>query len=83
MSFHSFPTKFHRRTTAVFQIECHLLSAGEPLKISNFYAYAIYNYHFLALLFQYQFLSEILKWRAQTSPDHNIFTLLNAKVSLN
>eukprot|EP00112_Aurelia_sp_Birch-Aquarium-sp1_P009300 Seg2051.8 transcript_id=Seg2051.8/GoldUCD/mRNA.D3Y31 product="Disco-interacting protein 2 C" protein_id=Seg2051.8/GoldUCD/D3Y31 len=28
---------------------------------------------------KYQFLSEILKWRAQTSPDHNIFTLLNAK----
>ncbi|XP_065052203.1 disco-interacting protein 2-like isoform X2 [Rhopilema esculentum] len=28
---------------------------------------------------KYQFLSEILKWRAQSSPDHNIFTLLNAK----
>eukprot|EP00794_Sanderia_malayensis_P017721 gene17721-19492_t len=28
---------------------------------------------------KYQFLSEILKWRAQTTPDHNIFSLLNAK----
>ena len=30
---------------------------------------------------QYQFLAEILKWRAQTMPDHVLFTLMNAKVS--
>jgi len=30
---------------------------------------------------QYQFLAEILKWRAQTMADHTLFTLLNAKVS--
>ena len=28
---------------------------------------------------KYQFISEILKWRSTTSPDHNIFTLLNSK----
>jgi len=28
---------------------------------------------------KYQFLSEILKWRAVSAPDHNMFTLLNAK----
>lgn len=28
---------------------------------------------------KYQFLSEILKWRAQTNPDQNLFTLLNCK----
>ncbi|XP_054168198.1 disco-interacting protein 2-like [Oppia nitens] len=28
---------------------------------------------------KYQFISEILKWRATTSPDHNIHTLLNSK----
>ncbi|XP_068751269.1 disco-interacting protein 2 homolog A-like isoform X2 [Montipora capricornis] len=28
---------------------------------------------------KYQFLAEILKWRAQTMPDHTLFTLLNAK----
>ena len=32
------------------------------------------------LRFQYQFLSEILRWRAQTTPDHLLFTLVNAKV---
>ena len=28
---------------------------------------------------KYQFLSEVLKWRANTSPDQNLFTLLNNK----
>ena len=28
---------------------------------------------------QYQYLSEILRWRAQTTPDHPLFTLINAK----
>ena len=28
---------------------------------------------------KYQFLSEILKWRAQASPEQNLFTLLNNK----
>nr|XP_058972641.1 disco-interacting protein 2-like isoform X1 [Pocillopora verrucosa] len=28
---------------------------------------------------KYQFLAEILKWRAQTMPDHVLFTLMNAK----
>lgn len=28
---------------------------------------------------KYQFLSEILKWRATTSPEQNLFTLLNSK----
>jgi len=28
---------------------------------------------------KYQFLSEILRWRAQTTPDHLLFTLINAK----
>ena len=37
---------------------------------------------FLSFL-QYQFLSEILKWRAHTTPDHNLFSLLNAKVFQN
>ena len=31
---------------------------------------------------KYQFLSEILKWRAQTSPEANLYTLLNAKNSI-
>lgn len=31
---------------------------------------------------RYQFLSEILKWRAKTSPDQNLFTLLNSKNSV-
>jgi len=30
---------------------------------------------------QYQFLSEILRWRAQTTPDHLLFTLVS-KVGL-
>ena len=34
------------------------------------------------VLFQHQFLTEILRFRAQNTPDHNIFTLLNSKVSL-
>lgn len=29
--------------------------------------------------FQYQFISEILRWRAQSTADHVIFTLLNSK----
>ena len=29
---------------------------------------------------RYQFLSEVLRWRAQTTPDHVLFTLLNEKV---
>ena len=32
------------------------------------------------LFFQYQFLSEILRWRAQTTPDHVLYSLINAKV---
>lgn len=28
---------------------------------------------------KYQYISEILKWRALTTPDHNLFTLLNNK----
>ncbi|XP_062518678.1 disco-interacting protein 2 homolog C-like [Corticium candelabrum] len=28
---------------------------------------------------RYQFLSEVLRWRAQTTPDHVLFTLLNEK----
>lgn len=30
-------------------------------------------------IFWLQFISEILKWRAQSTADHVIFTLLNAK----
>jgi acyl-CoA synthetase (AMP-forming)/AMP-acid ligase II len=29
--------------------------------------------------FQHQFISEILRWRSTTTPDHVIFTLLNSK----
>ena len=29
---------------------------------------------------KYQFLSEILKWRAHSTPEQNLFTLLNSKV---
>ena len=39
----------------------------------------IANYYCIS---QYQFLAEILKWRAQTMPDHTLFTLLNAKVTI-
>ncbi|XP_077302081.1 disco-interacting protein 2 isoform X2 [Arctopsyche grandis] len=28
---------------------------------------------------KYQFISEILRWRAMSTPDHNLFTLLNSK----
>ena len=28
---------------------------------------------------KYQFLSEILRWRANTTPDHVIYTLINTK----
>lgn len=28
---------------------------------------------------KYQYISEILKWRATTTPDHNMYTLLNSK----
>ena len=30
--------------------------------------------------FQHQFLTEILRWRSQTTPDHVLFTMLNSKV---
>lgn len=30
---------------------------------------------------KYQFISEILKWRSQTTADHVIYTLLNSKVT--
>ncbi len=30
---------------------------------------------------KYQFLGDILRWRATTSPDHNLYTVINAKVS--
>lgn len=30
-------------------------------------------------MFQYQFISQILRWRAQSTSDHVIFTLLNSK----
>ncbi|EPY82892.1 hypothetical protein CB1_000611001 [Camelus ferus] len=32
-------------------------------------------------LFQFLFLSEVLQWRAQTTPDHVLYTLLNCRVS--
>lgn len=32
-------------------------------------------------LFQHQYLTEALQWRAQTDADHVLFVLLNAKVS--
>lgn len=35
---------------------------------------------FLPVSFQHQFLTEMLQWRAQTTPDHPLFLLLNAKV---
>ena len=31
------------------------------------------------LIRKYQYISDILKWRAATTPDHNMFTLLNNK----
>lgn len=30
--------------------------------------------------FQFLFLSEVLQWRAQTTPDHILYTLLNCRV---
>lgn len=40
------------------------------------------NTHLIILcpLFQHQYLTEALHWRAQTDPDHVLFVLLNAKV---
>lgn len=32
------------------------------------------------VLFQFLFLSEVLQWRAQTTPDHVLYTLLNCRV---
>lgn len=32
-------------------------------------------------LLQFLFLSEVLQWRAQTTPDHVLYTLLNCRVS--
>ena len=32
--------------------------------------------------FQHMFLTEILRWRSQTTPDHIVFTLLNSKVRI-
>ena len=32
-------------------------------------------------LFQQQFLTEILRWRALTTPDHILYTMLNSRVS--
>ncbi|XP_077861630.1 disco-interacting protein 2 homolog C-like, partial [Saccoglossus kowalevskii] len=32
---------------------------------------------------KYQFLSEVLRWRAQTTPDHILFNVLNAKGNIN
>jgi len=37
----------------------------------------LYSRHIYYL--QYQFISEILRWRAQSTADHVIFTLLNSK----
>lgn len=31
---------------------------------------------------QFLFLSEVLQWRAQTTPDHVLYTLLNCRVRL-
>ncbi|XP_032015294.1 disco-interacting protein 2 homolog C-like [Hylobates moloch] len=31
------------------------------------------------VLFQFLFLSEVLQWRAQTTPDHVLYTLLNCR----
>lgn len=30
---------------------------------------------------KHQFLSEILRWRAQTTPEHILYSIINAKVS--
>jgi len=43
-------------------------------KILDFFIYVICVSHF-----QYQFISEILRWRAVSTSDHVIFTSLNAK----
>lgn len=32
-------------------------------------------------LLQFLFLAEVLQWRAQTTPDHVLYTLLNCRVS--
>lgn len=32
-------------------------------------------------LFQFLYLADVLQWRAQTTPDHPLFLLLNSKVS--
>ena len=37
-------------------------------------------HQYILYMFQYQFLSEILRWRAQTTPDHILFSLISAKV---
>lgn len=34
----------------------------------------------LVLLLQFLFLSEVLQWRSQTTPDHVLFTLLSSRV---
>lgn len=35
----------------------------------------------LSLVFQFLFLSEVLQWRAQTTPDHILYTLINSRVT--
>jgi len=42
----------------------------------------IYYNSISLVCFQHQFLTEILRYRAQSTPDHNLFTLLNSKVRL-
>lgn len=32
-------------------------------------------------VFQFLFLSEVLQWRAQTTPDHVLYTLLSSRVT--
>lgn len=59
-----------------------LLSSGWLYKLTNFlmFLYMLLQVNsWLVCYFQYQFISEILRWRAQSTADHVIFTLLNCK----
>ena len=40
----------------------------------------MYTPNYILFLFQHQYLTEALQWRAQTDADHVLYVLLNAKV---
>ncbi|XP_070582960.1 disco-interacting protein 2 homolog C-like [Erythrolamprus reginae] len=39
------------------------------------------SFQWMSRVLQFLFLSEVLQWRAQTTPDHVLYTLLNSSLS--